>query len=165
MTTPQTYQIEVAYHQFLLTPFGGDNPVIDSSGPIGPLLALDPRVPGALIILTGGTDAPVNVTVHIEREPLPDLAAAAEGWDVGEHAAIPIESDMYLVPLMGGGSTPLIYAPTAPGLHLIRVLARGRRIHHDGITDGPNEDYDITIAPITTDPGRQSTAGDGLYIN
>ena len=44
MTTPPTYQIEVAYHQFLLTPFGGDNPVIDSSGPVGPLLALDPRV-------------------------------------------------------------------------------------------------------------------------
>jgi hypothetical protein len=165
MTTPQTYQIEVSYHQFLLTPFGGDNPVIDSSGPVGPLLALDHRVPGALIILTGGTDAPVNVTVHIEREPLPDLAAAAEGWDVGEQAAIPIEGDMYLVPLMGSGSTPLIYRPTTPGLHLIRVLARGRRTHHDGITDGPNEDYDITITPITTDPGRQSTAGDGLYIN
>ena len=164
MTTPQTYQIEVAYHQFLLAPFGGDNPVIDSSGPVGPLLALDPRVPGALIILTGGTDAPVNVTVHIERGPLPELAAAAEGWDVGEQAAISIEGDMLLVPLMGG-SAPLIYTPSAPGLHLIRVLARGRRTHHDGITDGPNEVYDITITPLTTDPGRQSTAGDGLYIN
>ncbi|NIK58177.1 hypothetical protein [Kribbella shirazensis] len=54
----------------------------------------------------------------------------------------------------------MIYTPTTPGLHLIRVLARGRRTHHDGITDGPNEDYDII-----TDPGRQSTAGDGLYLN
>ncbi|MFF0343157.1 hypothetical protein [Kribbella sp. NPDC004875] len=162
MTVPQTYQIGVSYHQFHLTPFGV-NPIIDSSLPAGPLLAFDPQVPGALIILTGGTDGPVDVTVHIGLEPLPDLAAAADGWDVGQQAAIPIEGDMYLVPLMGSGSTPLVYTPAAPGLHLVRVLARGRRAHHEGV-DGPNEDYDITITPITADPGRQATAGDGLYI-
>lgn len=159
MTNPG-HQIQVSYHQFYLVPFDC-SPIFDAST-AGPLLALDPEQPAAVIISTGCADGPVHVTVDNGQEPLPDLATAAAGWEVGEQLTITIDNELYLVPLMGGAA-PLAYTPSAPGLHLIRVLARGRTTHYDAVVWEPTEDYEITITPVATPHPRQTTGTDGLY--
>lgn len=157
----RSYQIEVSYHQFFLVPFDG-RPILDPAT-VGPVLALDPQVPSAVIVRTGCADGPVNVTLRVRTEPLPDLATVGAGWDVGEQLAVPVMDDLYLAPLMGEHPAYLVYTPSTPGLHLIRVLARGRTTHYDAVVGEPTEDYDITIAPVSSDPGRQRTGDDGLY--
>ncbi|WP_433161808.1 hypothetical protein [Kribbella sp. CA-247076] len=86
--TESTYQVEVSYHQFLLV-VGDASPILDLST-AGPVLALDPEIPTAVIIRTGCADGPVNVTVRVRDEPLPDLATASDHWEIGEQIAIPI---------------------------------------------------------------------------
>ncbi len=161
MTAAPSYQVRVDYHQFLLAPLYGGSPVLDPST-AGPVLAFDPSVPGTVIVRTGCASGPVNVTVRIGHEPVPDLAAAVDGWDVAEQAAILIADDLYLAPLEGIGPAPLVYTLAAPGLHLVQVLARGRAAQYDAVVDEATEDYDITITPVTTDPGRQTTGGDAV---
>lgn len=150
-----SHQIEVSYHQFFLAPTDC-SPIFDHAT-VGPLLALDPRYPDAVIIFTGCSDGPVNVTVHTGQEPLPSLAASATGWEVGEQVTITIHNELYLVPLMGNTPAPLAFTPQTPGLHLVRVLARGHTTNYDIPTWVPTEDYEITITPVTADPGRQAT--------
>ncbi|WP_329000893.1 hypothetical protein OHA18_41490 [Kribbella sp. NBC_00709] len=82
---------------------------------------------------------------------------------MGEELAIPISEELYLAPLMGESPAYPVYTPTDPGLHLVRVLARGRTTHYDAVVWEPSEDYDITITPVSSDPGRQTTGDDGLY--
>lgn len=159
--TDSTYEIDVSYHQFLLV-VGDAIPILDPRT-VGPVLALDPQVRSAVIVRTGCADGPVNVTVRIGTAPLPDLATAGAGWDVGEELAIPIEGELYLAPLMGENPAYPVYTPPNPGLHLVRVLARGRTTHYDTVAWEPSEDYDITITPISSDPGRQTTGDDGLF--
>ncbi|GAA1555345.1 hypothetical protein GCM10009789_05990 [Kribbella sancticallisti] len=159
--TDSAYQIEVSYHQFLLV-VGDASPILDPAT-VGPVLALDPQVRGAVIVRTGCADGPVNVTVRVAEEPLQDLAAASTGWEVGEQLAIPVEDELYLAPLMGENPAYPVYTPRSPGLHLIRVLSRGRTTHHDVVVWEPSEDYEVTIAPVRSDPGRQTISDDGLY--
>jgi hypothetical protein len=87
---------------------------------------------------------------------------AVSGWEIGEQMAIAVTTDLYLLPMMPEDPATLVYTPAAPGLHLVRVLARGRAAHYDAVVAEASEDYAITITPITTDPGRQVTGGDGL---
>ncbi|TCC15471.1 hypothetical protein [Kribbella sindirgiensis] len=158
--TDSAYEIEVSYHQFYLV-VQDASPVLDPAT-VGPVLALDPQVPSAVIVRTGCADGPVNVTVRIGVEPLPDLATAGDRWEVGEQLVIPVEGDLYLVPPMGGPAY-VVYTPPTPGLHLVRVLARGRTTHYDAVVWESSEDYDITITPVGSDPGRRTTGDDGLY--
>ncbi|WP_327635901.1 hypothetical protein OHB24_38650 [Kribbella sp. NBC_00482] len=159
--TGSAYEIEVSDHEFLLVADGGI-PVLDPAT-VGPVLALDPPVPSAVIVRTGCADGPVNVTVRVVDGPVADLATAGDGWEVGEQLVIPIDGELYLAPLDGGSPAYVVYTPPTPGFHLIRVLARGRAAHYDAVVWEASEDYDITITPVDTDPGRQTTGDDGLY--
>jgi hypothetical protein len=83
--TDSSYQIEVSYHQFLLVPFDG-SPVLDPTT-VGPVLALDPQVPSAVIVRTGVTSDPAAeqpaTTASSEPDALIDrrrsAAVAASG--------------------------------------------------------------------------------------
>lgn len=151
-------QIEAGYHQFCLAPPGFD-PILDPAD-AGPLLTLDREGP-AVIVTTGCAQGPVNVTIRITQDPPPSLKTAGTGWEIGEQIAVDVTSDLYLLSMTPEGGGTLVYTAGSPGLHLVRVLARGRAAHYDAIVDEATEDYDITITPITTDPGGQTTGGDG----
>lgn len=103
------------------------------------------------------------MTVRVVDGPVADLATAGVGWEVREQLVVPVEGELYLAPLDGGSPAYSVYTPPTPGLHLVRVLARGRTTHYDAVVWEPSEDYDITITPVDSAPGRRTTGDDGLY--
>ncbi|HEY3562733.1 MAG TPA: hypothetical protein VGL05_34940 [Kribbella sp.] len=104
------------------------------------------------------------MTVRITEEPLPDLATADTEWEVGEELATHLDGELYLAPLMGQSPAYSVYTPAGPGLHLVRVFARGRTTHYDAVVWEPSEEYEVTITPVSSAPGRRTTRGDGLYL-
>ncbi|WP_432877442.1 hypothetical protein ACQPYH_28730 [Kribbella sp. CA-245084] len=152
-----SHQVMVVYHQFFLAPYG-HTPILDSAQP-GRLLVADPAGPAA-IVRCGCAIGPVNVTIDVTTSNLPDLAAAAADWELGEEMTMQVRKDLYLVPLVPEGPIIKVYSPSVPGPHLIRAVARGRATHYDSVVEEPTEDYLITISPTTAPRPRQQVGDD-----
>ncbi|MDX6242203.1 MAG: hypothetical protein QOG10_7148 [Kribbellaceae bacterium] len=153
------HQVQASYHQVFLTPHG-HSPILDPRQP-GRLLAIDPAGP-AVIVLTGCAQGPVHLTIHSTDQPPTALAESMAGWDIGEEDDIYIAGELYALSPLADLPDGAVFTPAAPGLHRIRVLARGRAAQYDFVVDQPTEEYGVTIWPTTTPAERTHVGDDGL---
>jgi hypothetical protein len=107
-------------------------------------------------VLTGCVMGNVWVTVRPRTTPPPPLADSMAGWDFGEEDNITVTKPLYGADVSGESWYEKVFTPTEPGLHRIRVLAKGRTAGADqDVCDGkPVESYDITIWPVPTKEPR-----------
>lgn len=107
-------------------------------------------------VLTGCVMGNVWVTVRPRTTPPPSLAQSMPGWEFGEEADITVTKPLFGADVYGESWYEKVFTPTEPGLHRIRVLAKGRTAGADqDVCDGePVESYDITIWPVPTKEPR-----------
>lgn len=115
------------------------------------MLGVDDSGKGA-VLLTGCVMGDVWVTVHSRTTPPSSLATSMQGWEVGEEATMSIAKPLYGMDVYAESWYEKVFTPTAPGLHRVRVLAKGQEAGADeDVCEGkPVEYYDITVWPVLT---------------
>jgi hypothetical protein len=153
-----TYLVRTDEHQFDLAPFNVTADYERSWAP-GQVLGID-HTGRAGKILTGCAMGDVWLTVRTRTSPPPALAKAMHGWEVGEEETMTIDSALSAVELMGFGAEE-IFTPSRPGLHRVRLLAKGRALQYDEVCRTPIEHYELTIWPedVRTPPIRRGDDG------
>jgi hypothetical protein len=159
VTTGVIYEIKAAYHQVFLSPFEIDPDWGDWER--SRLLGISGR--SAVVISTGCAMGPVRVCViSSDRSPGP-LSDAMVDWEVGEEEDCWIEEAMiFSSPEEAFGIVEDVFVPARPGLHRVRLLARGRATNYDAVVREPTEHYEIRIWPADTPSPRLRVGNDGL---
>ena len=125
---------------------------------IGRLLSISRT--GGMWLSAACVYGPIWVTVRqlpmVPWEPLPE---AMKGWEIGEEATVLVIESLSLYDPIGGFHAPDVFVPEHPGLHRVRVLARGRAAPDELVQDDPREEYDISLWPLEVDP-QWASAGD-----
>jgi hypothetical protein len=142
-------EVEVAYHQLLLAPFGV-SPIMDPTWS-GDLLS----VTGdglSLIVVTGCAMGPVWVSVtKLDRPPAQTLdetlADARSGWVDGEEANLNVRAALHLTSALFQTVWEPVYEPTSRGTRRVRVVVKGRGAAPDMVVQEPCEEYELTIWP------------------
>lgn len=152
------YLASYTEHQFYLS--SGDHfPNFEDDWPRDTILGVDRSGKGA-VVLTGCWGGDVWVTVRPRTTPPPPLAQSMRGWEVGEENTMVINKPLSAYDGNEWGED--VYTPTVPGLHRVRMLAKGRAIAYDEVCDPPVEEYEITIWPVLTKEPRERRADDGV---
>ncbi|MGQ0630423.1 MAG: hypothetical protein ACT4P1_05230 [Sporichthyaceae bacterium] len=113
-------------------------------------------------LLTGCVYGEFWLTVHARTSAPAPLAKSMRGWEVGEEEDMMIHQPLFASDLDGDWYEE-IFNPTNPGLHRVRVLAKGRaRGFDEDVCDTPIESYDVTIWPVDSPKPRERRGDDGL---
>lgn len=102
-----------------------------------------------LIIYTGIALGPVWFsTIARDEPPSTTLTDSMTGWEVGQEVDMLVNDDITMMDLTcPAGFEGVVLAPSRPGLHRVRVLARGRSGHYDHVVRKATEEYELTIWP------------------
>lgn len=152
------YLASYAEHLFYLSS-GNDFPEYEQDWPSDTIFGGDRSGKGA-ILLTGCWGGDMWVTVRSRTTPPAPLAQAMKGWEVGEENTMTIRKPLSAFDGEEWGEQ--IFTPTVPGLHRVRVLAKGRAIAYDDVCDPPVEEYEITIWPVLAKEPRERRGDDGV---
>jgi hypothetical protein len=150
-------EIQTADCVFYLVPPGG-NPAWNSEWkPAGRLIGVD-NSPSlitsdevlSIVFATGCRLGPVWVTLHALNGPPPaSLQTVTEqGWDEGDEETLSITSPLSVSSPSCYSQQENVFVPVRPGLHRVRVLARGRWVAWDAILESPLEEFDISVWPV-----------------
>lgn len=155
------YKVRVDYHQMFFAPFNVD-PVRTRDQDARLLnLATDGL---SLFVSTGCASGAVTVAVRVLQEPPADLNQCMTGWEVGAEQDLLFNGDLYLRAPTVNEILGVVVAPTTPGPHRVRVLARGRAEHYDQFVDESGEEYEVTFWPISAPRGRADAGNDGVDL-
>jgi hypothetical protein len=114
----------------------------------------------SLVIATGTGGGPVSVSIQVLTAAPNGLEESLIGWEVGEEEDLFIGGPMTLYcPQYVGDLHPDALTPSRPGLHRVRVLARGRVTENDGSS---TEEFQLTCWPVTSPEPRRRCGGDDL---
>lgn len=129
-----------SYHQVHLAPLGS-SPVFAGGDPSA-LIVTD--VSGSLIITTGIADGPVVMTFQEGAGPLGSLPTAPPaGWEMLAEVSVDIAEPLLVSsPTWAPVREPVI-DPARPGLHRVRVLARGRGAEYDASVTEASEEFSV----------------------
>lgn len=140
-------KIRAEYHQIYLAP-PGPGPEIDPHGPDRGLLEVT-NERTCLVIYTGIAQGPVWMTLTaIEQSPETPLADAIGDWEVAQEVDLVVSAELIFdAPTYFNPIPETAVIPSRPGLHRVRVLARGRSGHYDHVVRKATEEYELTIWP------------------
>ncbi len=161
-STASRYAARVDYHQVFLTPLGKSPRPDRAAWSPAKVLLVDTDDAG-LIVHTGCAAGQVWITIRSRAEPPTTLADSMLGWEVGEEETVTILEDLTLISPLGGD--PVIegaFRPRRPGLHRVRVLARGRAENYDSVSQTPTEHYDVTLWPVDEGQPALRLGDDGV---
>jgi hypothetical protein len=155
------HKVRVDYHQMFFAPFNV-HPVMtrDQDARL-----LNVSTDGSsLFVSTGCASGAVTLAVRALAEPSGDLDQCMAGWEVGAEQDLLLAAELHLGAPTVNVIARVIVAPTAPGLHRVRVLARGRAEHYDHFVDDSGEEYEVTFWPISAPQGRADAGNDGMEL-
>ena len=140
-------KVRISEHVFYLKP-PSSRPVWDSTWVLSDRLIGVSDGP-SIICPTGCYVGWVWVTVRaLDSSPGPLSEIEHLGWEEGDEVSIPITSRMDMQSPTVSARHRAVYVPTNPGIHRVRVTARGRWTDYGGIADGdPHEEFEVTIWP------------------
>jgi len=139
-----TAETRVDAHQFLLSdfPVSFDEPSVPANG----LLSV---LPGKMIVYVGASSGAVTVTV--EPRDNPPEAVELDEWEEVAEADVDVPNGQLGVRAIMAESPNLpILSAHGPGLHRVRVHARGRGIAFDVVAFEAVENYLLQAWPSTT---------------
>ena len=84
-----------------------------------------------------------------------------QGWEIGEEDTLTINTPLQLADF-NAYESPTAFTPAEPGLHRVRLLAKGRDLRYDEVCESPVESYELTIWPVKTQEPRLRLGDDGL---
>lgn len=156
------FEARVDHHHLFLTPFGMSPRIHRGSWSVQKILLVGEDDSG-FAIHTGCAMGLVWLTLRSsDRSPGP-LADGLVGWEVGEEATVNISSGLTLISPMG--NDPVVenaFVPHEPGLHRVRVLARGRARHYDQVSRDPSEEFEVTLWPVDANEPAARIGEEGL---
>lgn len=116
----------------------------------------------SLIVFTGCATGLVHVAVRALDEAPGTLDDGLAGWEIAAEDDVVIDGDLYFLPAFGLGS--VAFKVQTPGLHRVRVCARGRAAHYDAAVDDSQEKYEISFWPSAARLGRSMVGDDGVDV-
>ncbi|WP_328934982.1 MULTISPECIES: hypothetical protein [unclassified Streptomyces] len=138
--------VHVDYHTFELTDSDKRIPMgFDTSN------GLVFSRPGQVVICTGISTGPVNVSVQVCRHP--PAQVDADVWDeILDHSVATATGALRVTSVMTDAPDLPLLTPQGPGTYRVRVQARGRDNAPDGVADDPVEDYLLIVWPAESQP-------------
>jgi hypothetical protein len=155
------HKVQVDYHQMFFAPFNV-HPVMtrDQDARL-----LNVTTDGSSVFVsTGCANGAVTVAVNVLEEPPAALDQCIADWEVGAEQDLLLATELYLASPTVNAVADLVVAPVSPGLHRVRVLARGRAEHYDQFVEDSGEEYEVTFWPIATPEGRTDAGHDGVDL-
>jgi hypothetical protein len=154
-------KVQVDYHQMFFAPFNV-HPVMTREQDARLLnIASDGS---SLFVSTGCANGAVTIAVSVLEEPPAALDQCMAGWEVGAEQDLVLAAELFLGAPTVNVAANLVVAPASPGLHRVRVLARGRAEYYDQFVDDSGEEYDVKFWPISTPQGRTDAGHDGVEL-
>ena len=155
------HQVQVDYHQMFFAPFDVQ-PVMTPDQDARLLnIATDQS---SVFISTGCANGTVTIDLRVLDEPPAPLDSCMAGWEVGAEQDVRIDADLHLGAPTLTMVEPVTIRPSTPGLHRVRVLARGRAAHYDLFIDESGEEYEVSFWPVTSTRGRADAGDDGVEL-
>lgn len=154
----------VDHHHLLLVPFNVA-PHFDRAAWRGAKVVVVGEDNRAIAVKTACAAGVVRLVLEELDRPAVKLEDEMADWDLGAECTLEVREGLTLMSPIGGRQQVVYDAvtPVRPGLHRLRVTARGRVGQWDVVTDDPVEEYSLTIWPVDhAEPGRL-LGDDGIY--
>lgn len=118
----------------------------------------------SLFVSTGCANGAITLAVFLLEQSSAGLDECMADWDVGAEQDLVLVAELHLGAPTVSVVPRVVVAPTAAGLHRVRVLARGRAEHYDRFVDDSGEEYEVTFWPISAPQGRTDAGHDGVEL-